>query len=145
MKTILRDGIVNKALAAFQEVLQSSGRFSQNYPINEVVETTSEIEILDDEEFDQNCVAIQQEKYSHSNKKAGESYDRIKQVINEKFVFTDKCNITAKEVFYYLNCCLPNDVKDSASLGRKLFKIFGDTLKTDRNSEDTLYNLALKE
>jgi len=66
-------------------------------------------------------------------------------VINKKFVLTDELNLTAKEVFYYLNCILPNDVKDPASLGRKLSKIFGDTLKTDRNSEDTFYNLAFKE
>jgi len=73
-----RDGIVNKALAAFQEVLQSGGRFSQDYSINEIVEANSEIEILDDEELNQICEAIQQKSYSYSNKKADESYDRIR-------------------------------------------------------------------
>ena len=135
-----KDGIIKKALESFSEVLNSGGKFAVDYPINEIVEATSEIEMLDDEEI---C-AIQQEVANVNIKKADDSYDRIKQVINEKFVFTDECKMKAEEVFYYLSYCLPNDVKDKASLGRKLSTIFNGTLKSTRNSENTFYNLAYK-
>lgn len=118
-----RDGIVNKALAAFQEVLQSGRRFSQDYPINAVVEATAK------EDDDGGQISTNA---------------KIKQVVEEIFDFTDNCDLPAKEVFASLKEILPDKIKDPPSLGRRLSNIFGDTLETDRNSEDTLYNLAFK-
>ena len=124
-----KDGIIKKALQAFSEVLNSGGKFAVDYPINAVVEASS---TEDDDDGD-----VEMAQLSVPNSK-------IKQVVENIFDFTEDCNLSAKEVFARLNESLPNEVKDPASMGRKLANIFRDDLQSKRSNECTFYNLTYK-
>ncbi len=69
---------------------------------------------------------------------------KLEQVFNNIFQFTKECNYPAKNVFEVLNKVLPEEVKASAPMGRKLLQIFKDKLQTKRTAEGTLYNLQVK-
>lgn len=130
-------GIVKKALEAFHNVMVNGGRFSYDFPINECVEATNAEEQLTKAEKSRVETELQQERKVAENK--------IEQVVNKLFIFTgEKCELSAQEVFQTLNRCLPNEIKDSASMGRKMTQIFNGKFKTNRKSDGTFYNLQYR-
>ena len=130
-------GIVKKALEAFHNVMVNGGRFSYDFPINECVEATNAEEQLTEAEKARVETELQQEH------KIAES--KLEQVVNKLFIFTgEKCELSAQEVFQTLNRCLPNEIKDSASMGRKMTQIFNGKFKTNRKSDGTFYNLQYR-
>ena len=131
-----RAGIVKKALEAFHNVVVNGGRFSYDCPINECVEATEEAEELSAEE------RMRLNQVLETPMTVTES--KLEQVFNNIFQFTEERHFSAKRVFEILNEILPEEVKDPASMGRKLLQIFKDKLQSKRTSEGTLYNLQLK-
>ena len=130
-------GIVKKALEAFHNVMVNGGRFSYDFPINECVEATNAEEQLSEAEKARVETELQQERKIAENK--------IEQVVNQLFVFTeDKCELSAKEVFQTLNHCLPDEIKDIASMGRKMSQSFKGKLKTNRTAAGIFYNLQYR-
>lgn len=130
-------GIVKKALEAFHNVMVNGGRFSYDFPINECVEATNAEEQLTEAEKSRVETELQQERKVAENK--------IEHVVNQLFIFTDdKCELSAREVFKTLNNCLPDEVKDIASMGRKMSQTFNGKLKTNRTTAGIFYNLQYR-
>lgn len=66
--------------------------------------------------------------------------------MNELFELTDEINpnMTTKNILKTINHRIPNEFKDEASAGRRIHKIFGNKIKSDRINGETCYNLKLK-
>lgn len=130
-------GIVKKALEAFHNVMVNGGRFSYDFPINECVEATNVDEQLTEAEKTRVEMELRQERKIYENK--------IEQVVNKLFIFTgEKCGLSAQAVFQTMNKCLPDEVKDTASMGRKMSQTFNGKLKTHRTFEGIFYNLQYR-
>lgn len=131
-------GIIIKALHAFSNVLKNK-KFSHEFEPNVYVHNEeSQKQTSLDEEFSNNN--------TFSNDIIKTNQNQIEQIMNELFEFTDEVNpnMTTKNILKTINHRIPNEFKDEASAGRRIRKIFGDKIKSDRKNGETCYNLKLK-
>ena len=131
-------GIITKALQAFSNVLKNK-KFSHEFEPNVYVhnEESQKQTSLDEEFSNDNTL---------SNEITKTKQTQLEQIMNELFEFTDKVNpnMTTKNIFKIINHQIPNEFKDEASAGKRIHKIFGDKIKSDRKNGETCYNLQLK-
>jgi len=131
-------GIILKALLLFSEALRNK-KFHHEFKPNVYVykEELQKQTSLDEEFSNDNTL---------SNGITKTKQNQIEQIMNELFEFTDKINpnMTTKNILKTINHRIPNEFKDKASAGRRIHKIFGDKIKSDRINGKTCYNLKLK-
>ena len=131
-------GIILKALLIFSEAFHNK-KFSHKFKPNLYVHNEeSQKRTSLDEEFSNNNTL--------SNEITKTNQNQLEQIMNELFEFTNEINpdMTIKSIVKIVNHCIPNEFKDESSAGRRIHKIFGDKIKSDRINGKTCYNLKLK-
>ncbi|MBR5163180.1 MAG: hypothetical protein IKW79_04075 [Schwartzia sp.] len=134
-----KQGIALKALRTFRNVINNGGRFSLEFPVNQIVEKQEATPDLTADE------------HARVNKLLMEpcvqpSSDRFDALVECLFELTKEVNpdIPAECALALLNQVVPGIVVDVTSLGKRLRSHFGEAFLKDRLHGKMCYNLRLR-
>ena len=131
-----RQGIVLKALRAFSNVLRSGGRFSEEYPVNAIVEINEASITLTQDENERVQATLSQPPALSTKSKLDVLIDQLFELDGEGAP-TLLVGIIADS----LNAVAPGIVQGTASLGKALRSHYGERLHAKRSIAGISYNL----